>query len=65
MQSAGTIRKSWHAAVASAGAIVLSLAAPLLYAQVSSYGDKQTGPANDRPPSILNGVGIEQRLNTQ
>ena len=34
-------------------------------AQVSSYADKATGPANDKPPSILNGVGIEQHLNTQ
>ncbi len=41
------------------------LAAPLLSAQVSSYGDKQEGPPNDKPPSILNGVGIEQHLNTQ
>ncbi len=37
----------------------------LLTAQVSSYGDKQTGPANDKPPSILNGVGIAQHLNPQ
>ncbi len=44
---------------------ILSLAAPLVFAQVSSYGDKQAGQTNDRPPSILNGVGIEQRLNTQ
>jgi len=65
MQSTGTIRKSRHAAVAVAAAIMLSLAAPLLSAQVSSYGDKETGPANDKPPSILNGVGIEQHLNTQ
>ena len=65
MQSAGTIRKNWHAMVAVAAAIVLSLAAPLLSAQVSSYGDKQMGPSNDKPPSILNGVGIEQHLNTQ
>jgi protein SCO1/2 len=48
-----------------AAAIVLFLAAPLLSAQVSSYGDKQMGPSNDKPPSILNGVGIEQHLNTQ
>jgi protein SCO1/2 len=61
-----TIRKSWRAAaVAAAGAIVFSLAAPSAFAQVSSYGDKETGPTNDRPPSLLNGVGIEQRLNTQ
>jgi protein SCO1/2 len=65
MQSTGTIWKNWHAAVVAAGAILLSLAAPLVSAQVSSYGDKQMGPANDKPPSILNGVGIEQHLNTQ
>jgi len=44
---------------------ILSLSAPLVFAQVSSYGDKQAGQPGDRPPSILNGVGIEQRLNTQ
>jgi len=65
MQSTGTIRKNWRAAAAAAAAIVLSLAAPLMPAQVSGYGDKQVGPANDKPPSILNGVGIEQHLNTQ
>ena len=32
--------------------------------QVSSYGDKQMGPANDQP-SVLSGVGIAQRLNQQ
>jgi protein SCO1/2 len=49
------------------GAIVFSLAAfaPALMAQVSSYGDKATGPANDRPPTILDGVGIAQKLNGQ
>ncbi|HLW73460.1 MAG TPA: SCO family protein, partial [Gammaproteobacteria bacterium] len=51
--------------MAAAGAIVLSLAAPLLAAQVSSYGDKQSDPASDKPPSILSGVGVDQHLNTQ
>jgi protein SCO1/2 len=32
-------------------------------AQVSSYGDKQLGPVNDKPPALLDGVGIAQRLN--
>lgn len=36
-----------------------------LMAQVSGYGEKEMGPANDKPPSILNGVGIAQRLNQQ
>jgi len=66
MQSGRTIRRHWRStAAAAAGAIVLSLAAPLLTAQVSSYGDKETDPANDRPPALLNGVGIDQHLNTQ
>ncbi|MGD1106393.1 MAG: SCO family protein [Terracidiphilus sp.] len=66
MRSGRTIRRHWRStAVAAAGAIVLSFAAPLLTAQVSSYGDKETGPTNDRPPALLNGVGIDQHLNTQ
>jgi protein SCO1 len=44
---------------------VLSLGSPFLAAQVSSYGDKEAGPTNDRPPTLLNGVGIDQHLNTQ
>ncbi|MGA3265104.1 MAG: SCO family protein [Terracidiphilus sp.] len=39
--------------------------APSLRAQVSGYGDKQMGPVNDKPPAILNGVGIAQNLNQQ
>lgn len=54
-----------NAALAAAGAIVLSLGSTLLSAQVSAYSDKETGPANDRPPTLLNGVGIDQRLNSQ
>jgi protein SCO1 len=46
-------------------AVILSLAVPLAFAQVSSYGDKETGTPNDKPPSILNSVGIAQHLNTQ
>src|SRR5579863_5966083 len=45
--------------------LLLSLAAPLVFAQVSSYGDKQAGQTGDQAPSILNGVGIDQHLNTQ
>jgi len=66
MQLRGTIRKHWReTAVATAGAIVLSLGSSLLTAQVSSYGDKATGPTNDKAPSLLSGVGIDQHLNTQ
>ena len=67
MQSAITIRANWRNAAQRAGrAIVCSAAllAPTASAQVSSYGDKETGPSNDQP-SILSGVGIAQRLNQQ
>lgn len=37
----------------------------MVTAQVSSYGDKKSGPTNDNTPSILSGVGIDQHLNTQ
>ena len=51
----------------TAAAIFLCLAAlaPSLVAQVSSYGEKETGPDNGKPPAILNGVGVTQRLNEQ
>ena len=45
--------------------LCLTALTPSLKAQVSSYGDKATGPANDKPPAILNGVGIAQHLNQQ
>ncbi len=64
MESGSTIRRTLHAtAIGLAGAIVLCLAAPQLAAQVSSYGDKQAGQANDQP-AVLKGVGIAQHLNT-
>src|SRR5579862_6467384 len=51
----------------SVAAMLVCLAAltPSLVAQVSSYGEKETGPSNDKPPAILNGVGVAQRLNEQ
>src|SRR5215472_13651410 len=60
--SAMKIRR--HAVVA---AIVLCLVAPVssLMAQVSRYEDKQMGQRSDKPPAILNGVGIAQHLNQQ
>jgi protein SCO1 len=67
MQCAVTIRRRWpRAARVAAAAIVLcgALGASSLLAQVSAYGDKQMGPSNEKP-SILNGVGIAQHLNTQ
>jgi protein SCO1 len=60
------------AVVATAGTIVLILSASLAGAQASNYGDKglpasntQPAPSNDQPPAILNGVGVDQHLNTQ
>ena len=62
MQCTNTIRKTLRtAALTAAAAIVL---APALTAQVSSYGDKQIGPLNEKSP-ILNKVGIAQHLNQQ
>jgi protein SCO1 len=65
MQSTGTIFANWRpTAIAAAGALILCLS-PALTAQVSGYGDKQMGPVNDKPPALLDGVGIAQRLNQQ
>ena len=50
---------------AVAAAFCTAMFALSLSAQVSSYGDKETGPVNDKPPSILSGVGIAQNLNQQ
>lgn len=68
MQSTGTTRRNWRAvAIAAAGAFLLCLGVQpaALKAQVSSYGDKQAGQTQDRPPALLDGVGITQRLNQQ
>ena len=65
---AGRIREGWRSrvkAAAVAAVFCAAMLAPSLWAQVSSYGDKETGPANDKPPAILNGVGIAQNLNQQ
>src|ERR1035438_1095368 len=66
MQRAGTMLGSWQGpmkAAVFAASICATLLAPTLVAQVSSYGDKETGPVNDKPPAILHGVGIAQNLN--
>ena len=68
MHDAGTIRRSWrNAALAAAATAGLGLSAlcPAALAQVSGYGEKMMGPVNDKPPSILDKVGIEQKLNQQ
>jgi len=64
MQYTSTIRRKSHVASTFAAAAIV-LCAASVHAQVSSYGDKQMGQTNDRPPSILNNVGIAQRLNQQ
>ncbi len=46
-------------------ALLILASAPALLAQVSAYGDKQMGQPNDKPPALLDGVGIAQRLNQQ
>ena len=59
-------RASRCGAMSIALAVVLCLAAAApLAAQVSGYGDKETGAVSDKPPAILNGVGIAQHLNTR
>ena len=67
MQSTGTMRRTWRVkAVAAAGGFLFcAVASAALMAQVSSYGDKQMGPTNDKPPALLDGVGIAQHLNQQ
>ena len=68
MQIKGTMRRGWrNGALAAAAALGLSAVvfSPPAMAQVSGYGDKQVGPVNDKPPAILQGVGIAQNLNQQ
>jgi protein SCO1 len=60
-----TIRRKRGGVAGALACIALFLPACVqVSAQVSGYGDKSQGPANSQP-SVLNGVGIEQRLNTQ
>ena len=47
------------------GVCAATLFAVSAFAQVSAPGDKQIGPANDRPPAILDKVGVSQNLNAQ
>lgn len=66
MKSMNRAKMSWRRAVSTA-VLLLCFAtwASSLVAQVSSYGDKQAGQRSDKPPDILNGVGIAQHLNQQ
>lgn len=62
MQYTSTIRKTLRTAAFCAAAAIVC--APALIAQVSSYGDKEEGPANVKS-SLLSKVGIAQHLNYQ
>jgi protein SCO1/2 len=62
MQYMNTIRRAVRPAVIVA--LALGAGAAWLPAQVSSYGDKEMGPANKKS-SVLDKVGIAQRLNAQ
>jgi protein SCO1/2 len=64
MQGLGKIRRDWSDAVAAV-ALGAALLAPSIVAQVSRYDEKQMAPVSDKPPDILNKVGIAQRLNEQ
>jgi protein SCO1/2 len=61
----GTKRRLRGVTLLCAGLILGSLGAQAsLQAQVSSYGDKATGPENEKP-TVLSKVGITQRLDEQ
>jgi protein SCO1/2 len=62
MRQLRTIRKGWQAA-AVLGCALLSAS---LLAQVSSYGDKESGEnTGDQLPQVLQKVGVSQHLNQQ
>ncbi len=61
MLTKATIRGSWQAAV-----LCCTLLAAPLFAQVSGYGDKQTGEnTGDQLPQVLQKVAVNQHLNQQ
>src|SRR5580700_3304599 len=61
MKSGRTIRGGWHAAV-----LCCALLSAPMFAQVSSYGDKQSGEnTGDQLPQVLQKVGVSQHLNQQ
>jgi len=56
-----TIRGGWQATI-----LCCALLGGPLFAQVSSYGDKQSGEnTGDQLPQVLQKVGVSQRLNQQ
>ncbi len=61
MRSGRTIRGGWQAAI-----LCCALLSAPLFAQVSSYGDKQSGDnTGDQLPTVLQKVGVSQHLNQQ
>jgi protein SCO1/2 len=64
MKAVDTIRGKGRLLVMMACALA-GLCAATLHAQVSQPGDKAVGLQNDRPPAILDKVGISQNLNAQ
>jgi protein SCO1/2 len=61
MRDRRTIRGGWQAAI-----LCCTLMSAPLFAQVSSYGDKQSGEnAGDQLPQVLQKVGVSQHLNQQ
>jgi protein SCO1 len=61
MQNGRTIRAGWQAAI-----LCCALLSAPVFAQVSSYGDKQNGEnAGDQLPQVLQKVGVAQHLNQQ
>ncbi len=61
MTSRRTIRRVWQA-----GVVGFALLSVPVFAQVSSYGDKQSGEnAGDQLPQVLQRVGVTQHLNQQ
>ena len=62
MRNGQTTRRGWQSA-AGCAALACALAAPG-FAQVSSYGDKQTGEnTGSELPKVLQKVGVAQHLN--
>jgi protein SCO1 len=61
MRNGRTIRGDWQAAI-----LCCALLSAPLYAQVSSYGDKQSGDnTGDQLPQVLQKVAVSQHLNQQ
>jgi protein SCO1/2 len=61
MRDRRTIRGGWQAAI-----LCCALLSAPVFAQVSSYGDKQSGEnTGDQLPTVLQKVGVSQHLNQQ